>query len=199
MKIVVPCVPRLPEWRGVEEMLHPGVFAAIAEAWQTIPDGQRPQIDIYNLADDPDYGYGKLLARHWADGDTFCVVEHDVIVHPTVFDEFDACSEPYCAFPYPLGPYVAPALGCTRFRAELLAELPDVMERVLKVPTNYGDPGHWRQLDTVLMRTVLLNRYGRQPHIHLPAVEHANPEKQCAPGAPLRLEVPAWPALPEPA
>lgn len=177
---------------------------ALAALWQArAATGADVKLYLAQVGgDDGDYpgdtGYAQLLHKLWNAGETFAIVEHDVQVHEAVLDEFDACAEPYCAFPYPLREYLAPALGCTRFRGELLAELPDVMDRVLRVPTNWGPPGHWRQLDVVLMRTVLLNRYGLQPHVHMPAVEHLNPTMRLKPGAPARLEVPSWPALAEP-
>jgi hypothetical protein len=145
-----------------------------------------------------DTAYAELLADLWADGRGFILVEHDIVIRPGLLDELARCGHDYCAAPYALREYVAQALGCTKFASRLLAGFPDVMERVLRVPTNFGPPGHWRQLDTVLMRTVLLNRYGLQPHLHLPTVEHLNEAKQLREGAPTLLEVPTWPALTEP-
>lgn len=162
---------------------------------------QRPRHDIrFIYVGGSDTAYAELLAEEWAIGETFAICEHDVVPRPDSLDELERCAYRYCAFPVALQLYVAPCLSLTKFDAQLLELYPDAMERVLRVPTNYGPPGHWRQLDTVLQRTVLLNRYGRQVHCHLPAVEHLNETKrQLVPGAPLRTFVHAQPALTEPA
>lgn len=128
-----------------------------------------------------DTAYAELLVRLWQEGEAFAIVEHDVVVRPDVLQAFDACPEPYCAFPYELGLYVAPALGCTRFRAELLERIPDAAERAARTPSVWGAPGHWRQLDVALLGWVLRDEEGLQPHVHVPPVEHLHAEKRLHP------------------
>lgn len=157
-----------------------------------------PDVEFVDVSGD-DYAYGRLLQQLWADGRTFTVCEHDVVPSAGMLAELAMCRQPYCAFPVPLLTSVAPSLSLTRFAASLLERYPDVMDRVMRVPTNWGGPGHYRQLDVVLQRTVLLNRYGLQPHIHMPPATHLNEEKaRLLPGAPLVTTVPAHPALDEP-
>ena len=49
------------------------------------------------------------------------VVEGDVVVHDTVLDQFDDCPNDYCRFRYWVGATYEYGLGCTRFRAALIA------------------------------------------------------------------------------
>lgn len=109
---------------------------------------------------------------------------------PGQLQELADCPERYCAHPVALGPYLAPCMSLTKFSGEFLQAFPDVMQRVMRVPTNYGAPGHWRQLDTVIQQTILLKRYGQQPCVHLPPAVHLNPVKSVlVPDAPLRMYV----------
>lgn len=169
--------------------LHAATYRATRE-W--------PDVE-YRYVGATDTAYAELLDELWTDGRTFTVCEHDVVPSKGALAELAMCRQPYCAFPVALSVYVAPCLSLTKFSASLMERYPDVMDRVLRVPTNYGPPGHYRQLDTVLQRTVLLNRYGLQPHLHLPPVTHLNPAKaNLIPGAPLVTKIPSQPALGEP-
>lgn len=140
------------------------------------------ELDFVHL-DDPEYGYGRLLQAVWAEAETFAIVEHDIVVNPDTIPGFDSCPEPYCAAPYAWTTQVGPALGCTRFRAELLERIPDAVDEAVALPSAWGEPGHFRQLDVYLMRRVLRDRHGLQPHVHLPPVEHLNPKQALLPGA----------------
>lgn len=132
---------------------------------------------------DDDYAYGRCLERLWEGGRDFAVVEQDIVIRPDVVDAFTACPEPYCCFPYSWSTEVGPALGCTRFRSELLAAHPEAMREAVATPSAYGQPGHWRQLDVYLMRRILRDRHRLQPHVHLPPVEHLNEQRVLLPGA----------------
>jgi len=153
----------------------------------------------YVYVGDSDTAYAELLCKLWARGEGWINCEHDVVPHKGQLQELADCPEPYCAVPVPLAVYLAPCMSLTKFSGEFLRQFPDVMQRVMRVPTNYGPPGHFRQLDTCVQQTVLLRRYGLQPHCHLPPAIHLNPEKsQLVPDAPLRTWVDARFALWEP-
>lgn len=133
---------------------------------------------VYCDVSGSDTAYCELLALEWSRGETVAVIEQDIVVGRETLDGFEACPRPYCAAPYPWTVAVGPALGCTRFGASLLAMVPDAMERVAARPTNWGPPGHWRQLDVALLGWILRDEEGLQPHVHLPAVQHANSSKK---------------------
>lgn len=130
-----------------------------------------------------DTAYLETLALLWADEEDFVIVEHDVVPDLTAFLELGVCTSPYCCFPYAWTTCVGPALGCTRFRRELLRTVPDAVEQAARIPSAYGRPGHWRQLDVHLMRNVLRDTHAWQPHVHLPPVEHLNEAQQLQPDA----------------
>jgi hypothetical protein len=152
------------------------------ETYRAVKDW--PGLELYPIDPADVTAYCRLLQQVWAAGETFCVIEHDILPHRTVYYDFVHCPHDYCAFPYPWTTQIGPALGCTRFRAELLAEIPDAMDQVAEMPSVWGPPGHYRQVDVYLMRRVLRNAHGRQPHVHLPPVEHLNPKQQLLASAP---------------
>lgn len=137
--------------------------------------------------EDP-HAYARVLANYWAEAEGFFVVEPDIVITEDVTDEAVACPHPYCAWPYAWTTNVGPALGCTLFRKEILEAHPTAMLEVMAMNVT------WRQVDVMLMRHVLLKKYGWQPHVHLPPVVHLNDEKKLLPEAdptPM-LEIPDW-------
>ena len=130
--------------------------------------------------DDP-FQYGREIASWWelaALGNfDLAIVEPDIVIRDDVIDAFLNCECEYAAFPYPWLTDVGPALGCTRFRHAFMAANHDAVEKALA--HNVG----FRQFDTVFMRWILARDLGLQPHVHLPQVEHLNPEKALLPEA----------------
>lgn len=109
---------------------------------------------------DNGYGYGRLLDRLWADGETFVLLEHDVVPWPGAVDALLACDEPWCVHEYPFAANaVRWALGCVK-----------VAERLLR-----GDPVFrgvmWNQLDAAVVRELLL-ACPEGPHVHSPPFAH---------------------------
>lgn len=114
--------------------------------------------------------YYAALSRWWADGDTFLVVEHDVVCRPDVIAEAAECPEPWCIWGY--DPYCHEecreawrnALGCTRFRAELMVAVPDALS---SVPPSGWD---WHNVCDGLGNN--LRAAGFTHHWHGPPVRH---------------------------
>lgn len=145
-------------------------------------------VEYVCLDDDPEYGYGKLLRRLWAEQESVMVVEHDVVPWRHTIPEMALCPSPYCAAPYAWGQAVGVALGCTKFSSLFMRCYPDAAEIACRIPSVYGEPGHFRQLDVWLQAAVLRDLYGWQPCAHLPAVGHRNWE-DTPEDAPLRTRV----------
>lgn len=137
-----------------------------------------PDVDFVPLHDDPVYGYSRLIVDLWAAGETFCIVEHDVVPHRGALGQLAVCRHDYCAFPYPWVTCVGVALGCTKFTGRLLEQYPHAATIAARIPSAYGEPGHFRQFDVWLQAAVLRDLYGLQPHGHLPAVAHLNEAKR---------------------
>jgi hypothetical protein len=114
--------------------------------------------------------YWAAMAMWWKNGEMFMVLEHDVVCRPDIIAEFDACPEPWCAFGYAnmCHPECMEAwrnlLGCTRFRAEIIAAVPDA---VTSVDPKYYD---WHNMCDGVGNN--LRAAGFTHHWHYPPAEH---------------------------
>jgi len=124
--------------------------------------------------------YFDLLAAEWADTrDNLVLVEHDIVVHDQVFAEFTRCRRPWCAYPYMKGGSILHGgLGCTRFRAGMLAATAGVWARVARHGNDADIPDgvparHWLRCDVRLDAELM--PLGYRPHLHWPEVGHLNP------------------------
>ena len=97
-----------------------------------------------------DIAYLELLTYLWRSGETFAIVEHDVVVGPETLAGFDTCPHEWCAAKYPYLRGVYWGLGCTRFRSPLLQRFPDLMDEVAAYEAPNHPPGHWCVLDMAL-------------------------------------------------
>jgi hypothetical protein len=70
-----------------------------------------------------DFAYGRLLTELWNQGETFIVVEHDIVPWLGALEHLAACPQPYCAFPYRIGGGIGAGLGCTKIAGSLLRKL----------------------------------------------------------------------------
>lgn len=113
--------------------------------------------------------YWAALGAIWARGETFALLEHDVVCRPDIIAEFEACPEPWCVFPYDFCHVECREawrnmLGCTRFHAELLEAVPDAVSRI---PAGARD---WHNMCDGLGAN--LRAAGFTHHWHGPPVEH---------------------------
>lgn len=124
--------------------------------------------------------YFYLMRDLWREGKTFCIIEQDIVVDPAHhLIGFDNCPEPWCAASYEVyqgdlaEAYGFPGgLGCTRFRAELIARFPEAIEECGKMdlhPTH--PPRSWAVMDSTLSQ-YLHGPHQLTPCRHYPNVEH---------------------------
>lgn len=109
----------------------------------------------------------------WAAREDVIWVEHDIKIHAGVIPGFEACEFPWCAFayPYPYGnsnPYFG--TGCARFRGELMAAFPDMIDRVGERFGPHHPPRHWCSIDG--FQQLELAGRGYLQHHHHPPVAH---------------------------
>lgn len=118
--------------------------------------------------------YCTLMERLWAQGEGFAIVEHDIGIHPGVLPQFEACPSWWCGFQYDIGRppnhITIAALGCTRFRTELLRAEPDLMEMVGKDGSGGVPARVWQRLDVRMLDHLRLRGYTRCDHT--PTVKH---------------------------
>lgn len=136
--------------------LHPETAVA---AWNEFtPD------DSFWFADTSgsDTAYFETLAEHWADGETFVLLEQDKIPAPGALRDLYSCEHPWCSYPVPMAHNGEPcdfvSLSCTKFGSELMKRWPDLMDAVGKRDMGYG-PKHWNRLD-IAMAFELWRRIG---------------------------------------
>lgn len=149
-------------------------YAAIHQP--TVEAAPRDAIWIDVSASDTSY-YGALLGV-WERGETFALLEHDIICRPDVVEEFENCPEPWCIYGYAdiCHPQCmeawANAMGCTRYRAELMEAVPDALSAI---PPEGWD---WHNLCDGLGRN--LRAAGFTHHWHDPWVKHDRIQGQAA-------------------
>lgn len=153
MRIVVPFAQTVAD--GVLERIHPGFG---------VPE-------LHDVSADDD-AYYRLLCELWAAGRTFVIVEHDVGVGPDSLGSFTRCLQSWCFVVYGYEGELFPAggLGCTRFRSELMAREPDLLDAVGEhvfegVLAHWTEsPRNWRVLDAAVSQQ--LHRRGYRAHYH---------------------------------
>jgi hypothetical protein len=147
-----------------------------------------------------DRAYWRLVCSLWerslASGEDVMILEHDVVCRPDVVVSFESCPEPWCTFGYTpichescLEAW-ANMLGCTRFRAELIAtcadaltSIPDEWFPMPNSPTPH-DRRRWTNLcdeiagnkiggvDQPSLRPGSVRAGGYSHHWHRPPVRH---------------------------
>ena len=167
VRVVVPAVPG---------KLHPGVLPAILRSGypaEVVPVG-------------PGDEYYRLLARLWAEQVDFVVVEHDIIVGRDTLAGFEGCGHWWCAHSYRQadGCDIAvtygqlTTLGCTRFRAEVMAWAPGAVLEAGVTWNGRYPPRDWHALDHALGQALRgAARLQGGAHRHWPNVEHLHPAR----------------------
>lgn len=121
-----------------------------------------------------DTAYTELLAARWQAGETFAVVEQDIVPWRGALAELEDCARPWCSFTYPLRDGMHAGLGCARFRGEFLRVFPSAVEDTLAESTEVHPAGFWCSLDDRLARS--LTRLGAKKHVHQTPVGHLFPQ-----------------------
>lgn len=111
-----------------------------------------------------DDSYRQLLKRLWDEGETVCLVEHDIVPWYGCLEELDGCMGQWCtcAYRYGGGYGLYHLLGCTKLSATLMRRLPGLWDQ----------PRPWSELDRHLFFAA--REIGQDPHGHRPPVLHLN-------------------------
>ena len=116
-----------------------------------------------------DSDYFDLLSDLWRKGETFAIVEHDIVVHPTALAELEQCSSDWCAFPSYYFNSTHVGLGCVKFGSTLIKAHPYAMDQVGTISDNRHEVKHWCRLDAWLQQRVLP---ATKRHVHSNVVGH---------------------------
>ena len=120
---------------------------------------------------DREEAYYNLLAALWKLGESFLIVEHDIVVWPGAVAELENCPEPWCTLPYycSVG-WITDGLGCTKFGAHFLREHPDFL--LEPFPSCCQHTRNFCGLDRTIAHRAM--ELGLQPHVHRPGVSNLN-------------------------
>ncbi len=125
--------------------------------------------DYRHMAAEESY-YG-LMVEQWRKGETFTVVEHDIVCWPGAIQELANCPEQWCTLPYycSVG-WIIDGLGCTKFGESLIARHPNFFEEPF--PDCCRHTKHYCGLDRLIAHR--MEDLGLKPHVHGPGVVNLN-------------------------
>lgn len=153
------------------------------------PDKLRPEtaaaLDLIDTAGWPvqrvdvsrsDTAYAELIEQLWTDGDSFLMIEHDMVPTVAMVEQMAACPCPWAAQIYEIenhrevdGLGCTVGLGMTRFAWHLLTAEPDAATAAAEVVD--GLPVRsWRGVDRRLVAVLDGRHY--TAHVHRPYVPH---------------------------
>lgn len=114
---------------------------------------------------DGDYDYGELLVELWQSGESFILLEHDVVPWPGAITQLAECPELWCSYEYPLAPNtLRPALGCIKVSCI-------VINAYRNLPARFGWAERiWSQMDGAVCPA--LESIAGKTHIHKPPLAH---------------------------
>lgn len=115
--------------------------------------------------------YQLLFLSLWKAGESFIIVEHDVVPSPGSLDRLARCKHQWCGCPYGPGGI---SLGCTKIADTLIAKLPKLWE---KMPLR-----HWQYCDDWFGSHA--EKVASQ-HRHEPVEAHLHKDNPIAPSRPL--------------
>ncbi len=118
-----------------------------------------------------DGSYHDLLRECWRGGETFAVVEHDIVCWPGALQELANCEEQWCTLPYycSVG-WIVDGLGCVKFGESLLALYPEFLNEPF--PSCCRHTRHYCGLDRLVAHR--FEALGMKPHVHCPGVTNLN-------------------------
>ena len=156
-------VPHLPRRGGV---LVP--FTKVDKRVVDALHGEGIDSEWVDVSGSP-YDYWRVLCDYFEPTHDLAICEHDVEWRPDVTAAFRDCPEVWCVFPYSNHtPSHAEAwrnmLGCTRFRKELIAAVPNA---VIDIEQRYRD---WHYTCDGVGKA--LREAGFTHHWHYPPVQH---------------------------
>jgi hypothetical protein len=142
------------------------------ETWRAVIGAGGPA-QFLALDPDDDGGYGRLIRRLWAKGDSFIVCEHDVVPTRAQLATLQGCGHDWCSFPYdsdlyPDGPY----FGLVRFSSRVMRDHPRAAHVALHRGSGKELEVGWWEVDSCMARDLHIR--GVRWHRHTPAVQHAH-------------------------
>ncbi len=166
---ILPCTGEPPERNGARLRGDARWYVPYTAVHPETVAGAPSSATWIDVSNHP-HAYWYALRNIWAEGKTFAILEHDIVCRPDVIEQFEACPEPWCVFKR--DDYCHPEcqeawanqLSLTRFRAEVIAAVPDALSSIPE-----ADRGWLNLCDRIGER---LRAAGFTHHWHGPEVHH---------------------------
>lgn len=153
-------------------------YTKLTDATEFALKYEHPSETLFVDVSKDEFAYFELMQEMWKAGETFVLVEHDIVPYPTALRQIYDCPHPLCAYEaphvwrdYSPGTTMKPdddpfiyGLGIVKFGEELM----------LKHPDHLDDPEldrTWIYVDGNLTARLLM-RYDYKMHYHQPPVMH---------------------------
>jgi hypothetical protein len=112
----------------------------------------------------PGTEYHDLLSENWERGETFYVVEQDVVVWQGAIQQLEMCDHDWCSLPTMChGRMISTTFGCVKFSKRLIAKNPgfwaDIPTTWYHLDAGFADKIGWPWI---------------KPHVHWPPATHLN-------------------------
>ena len=177
-----------PEQAKIIETVAPGdylapfpVYYAFTKRDPRTIAGSPKNAEWFDVSSSP-FAYYAALCKWWEtaiiERTDLCIIEHDVVCRPDIIEAFVNCPEPWCSFTYadiccqddngwsPCMEAWRNMIGCTRFRAELIADVPDAASSV--APADWD----WHLICNFVLDNVRAHPKTYRHHWHWPGAEH---------------------------
>jgi hypothetical protein len=151
------------------------------------------QLESVNVSTS-EFEYGHLLEKLWVKQEDFLIIEHDIVIHEGLVEEFAECEEEWCSSPYTYfdQPVTTSGggLGCTKFSIQLMYRWPTLMQQANALPCQGHSNGHWCTRDWAIYQLLcaggsFASQYPAKRHqTHTPVGHRAGP---CAHGCKVEL------------
>jgi len=150
---------------------------AVLEAVTLALEGDGQEADFVDVSSG-DSAYFELWTKLWASGETFVVIEHDVVVYPGAIQTMLDCASPWCVTDYMTCGSIQYGFGCVKFDGGFTRAYPHAFTRMAEGIdfVSAHEPTHWKHLDAQLGAVLSRMADMAWPHRHQPAVTHLNRE-----------------------
>lgn len=119
--------------------------------------------DVVLMEDD--YSYSELMMALWNNGDSFMILEHDVVPWPGAIEKLAQCSLSWCGHHYPFAPNcIRGAMGNVKFSRQLIAQCPNIYK--------LWETVKWNQIDGAVFPGIIEATGLKWFHRHSPDFAH---------------------------
>lgn len=124
------------------------------------------------------WAYTRVLEKRWSEGESFVLLEHDVVPWPGAITSVWNCPYPWCFYGYTpnidLVENGCAPFGLVKISDKLISDFPEVWSKMRE----YYEEGYeyaWMYHDIFMFDYIVNQLKGPKPHQHWPSVFNANP------------------------